>query len=344
MSNASRFRVLAIGYIILFCIYGVGLLNPSISLAGGHDQRDSRKGHMRSRFSFALIGDLPYNAEQKEKFYNLIDDINSEEQAFVVHDGDFKSGSSLCSDELFYQRYNLFNTFAAPFIFVFGDNEWTDCHRIKAGAYDPVERLELLRRIFTQGDQSLGQQTLRLTRQSVDPLYARFRENVRWIYGDVMFVGLDIVGSNNNLGRTPEADAEYFERNAANLAWISQSFELAEERGIRGVMLIIQADPRFDLSPSDSRRSGFNDFLKLLEEETVEFDAPVVLVHGDSHYFRIDKPMINSQTGRRVENFTRVETFGSPDVHWVRAIVDFRDPNIFSFKQQIVESNLVPQP
>ncbi len=96
MSNASRFRVLAIGYIILFCIYGVGLLNPSISLAGGHDQRDSRKGHMRSRFSFALIGDLPYNAEQEEKFYNLIDDINSEEQAFVVHDGDFKSGWPSC--------------------------------------------------------------------------------------------------------------------------------------------------------------------------------------------------------------------------------------------------------
>jgi hypothetical protein len=28
----------------------------------------------------------------------------------------------------------------------------------------------------------------------------------------------------------------------------------------------------------------------LLREETVAFRKPVVLVHGDSHYFRIDKP------------------------------------------------------
>jgi len=34
------------------------------------------------------------------------------------------------------------------------------------------------------------------------------------------------------------------------------------------------------------------------------------------------------------ENFTRVETFGSPDVHWLRASVNFKDPNVFNFQQR----------
>jgi len=35
----------------------------------------------------------------------------------------------------------------------------------------------------------------------------------------------------------------------------------------------------------------------------------VAYVHGDSHYFRVDKPFLDAK-GRRLENFTRVETFG----------------------------------
>jgi hypothetical protein len=79
--------------------------------------------------------------------------------------------------------------------------------------------------------------------------------------------------------------------------------------------------------------------LAALEQETVAFGKPVVLVHGDSHYFRIDKPL--TRGGRRLENFTRVETFGNPDVHWLRVTVDPNDPNVFTFRQQIVRNNLV---
>ena len=39
---------------------------------------------------------------------------------------------------------------------------------------------------------------------------------------------------------------------------------------------------------------------------------------------------------------TRVETFGSPDVHWVRASVDTRDAEVFSFQPEIVEENVTP--
>ena len=119
-----------------------------------------------------------------------------------------------------------------------------------------------------------------------------------------MFVGFNIPGSNNNFGRTPEADAEYVERNAANLAWMRSAFNIAKTANIREIMLIIQANPGFELPPTDPSRTGFNDFLAALEVETLAFGKPVVLVHGDTHSFQINKPLFGSKSKRRIENFT----------------------------------------
>jgi hypothetical protein len=68
-----------------------------------------------------------------------------------------------------------------------------------------------------------------------------------------------------------------------------------------------------------------------------------VLVHGDSHYFRIDKPLVGTRTGRRIEHFTRVETFGENDNHWLHVTVEPGSPNVFVFDQRIVTLNIVPQ-
>ena len=122
----------------------------------------------------------------------------------------------------------MFQTSKHPFVVTPGDNEWTDCHKRKVNPFDPLERLAKVREVFFQGDQSLGQRTLTLTQQSNDPKYPKYRENARWIYGDIIFVTLHIVGSNNNLGRTREMDTEYAERNEANLAWMKEAVDLAK--------------------------------------------------------------------------------------------------------------------
>ena len=71
------------------------------------------------------------------------------------------------------------------------------------------------------------------------------------------------------------------------------------------------------------------------------FGESVVYVHGDTHIFRVDKPLFGTTSRRSIENFTRVETFGHPNTHWVRAIVDPSDPNVFRFRPQLVKENLV---
>ena len=63
------------------------------------------------------------------------------------------------------------------------------------------------------------------------------------------------------------------------------------------------------LAETDGQPDGFQDFLLALRDEVIAFRKPVAYVHGDSHYFRVDKPFLDAQ-GRRLENFTRVETFG----------------------------------
>ena len=319
-------KYLIVGFIIFASVIGLGTLSYAQSAAD-------------KPFEFALIGDLPYSPEQETKFPSLIADINISPAAFVVHDGDIKSGSSLCDDATFVSRKQLFDNFEMPFILAYGDNEWTDCHRKNNGSYDPVERLAKLREIFSQGSQSLGKRTLTLTRQSENPQFAKYRENVRWIYHGVVFFAINMPGSNNNFGRTSEQDKEYADRNSANLAWIKECFALAHRDNSKGIMLIAQANPGFELEPTDKRRSGYNDFIAALETETRNFQRQVVFVHGDTHYFRIDKPLprFTDETQLpRIKNFTRVETFGSPNLHWLRAFYDPKNPNVFEFKQQIV--------
>lgn len=86
-----------------------------------------------------------------------------------------------------------------------------------------------------------------------------------------------------------------------------------------------------------------------LREEVVAFKRPVAYIHGDSHYFRVDKPFLDMQ-GHRLENFTRVETFGdnqangNNDIQWLKVTVAPRTREVFTYQPQIVPGNRVAVP
>jgi Calcineurin-like phosphoesterase len=289
-----------------------------------------------SLFTFALIGDLGYSARQEPLLQNLLDELNATpDLAFVVHDGDLWGGGG-CADERYERRLAQFQASVHPFIFTPGDNDWTDCH---GSGFDPVDRLNLERRVFFPDGFSLGQSRLPQIRQSDDPAFALYRENARWSFGGVTFVTVNVAGSRNNFGRTDEMDAEATARTAADLEWLSRSFEAAERENSRAVMIIWQANPGFERNREDNR--AFGPLLDALQDHSVAYQRPVVLVHGDSHYFRIDKPLPVGPTLTRtaISNFTRVETFGQPNHHWLSVTVDPADPSVFTFRQRIVESN-----
>ena len=100
----------------------------------------------QKKFTIVAFGDMPYKVPNDyPKFERVIKTLNKENPNFIVHVGDFKSGSSLCSTEYFEKMHAYFETINPPFIYTPGDNEWTDCNRKAAGEYDPNERLAVLR-------------------------------------------------------------------------------------------------------------------------------------------------------------------------------------------------------
>jgi len=330
--------------------------------------RDDSEGGGNT-YAIGLWGDLPYSDLQATTGVpNLIADMNNQDLAFTAHDGDLKSGSSECSNSVYTQALSYFNALRAPAVFTPGDNDWVDCDRNPA--YNSRERLDHERQLFFNTPFSLGQRRMRMDVQTTPSCLgvtgpAPCVENRRWTVKRVTYVTLNVQGSCNNLCDTAPDPAEYTARNAADIAWLHETFDVAKARHSSAVMIISQADPGWDgsdgtraplrdpktLAETDGQPDGFQQFLNALRDETIAFGRPVAYVHGDSHYFRIDKPLLDSQ-GRRLENFTRVETFGDNqangdnDVHWVKVLVDANSREVFAFQPQIVPANrtAVPAP
>lgn len=275
---------------------------------------------------FALIGDTPYSDYERAELPKMLSAIAEQHVEFIAHIGDFKSGSSRCDDALFEDRYKLFQNSRVPFIFVPGDNEWTDCERLSNGAYDPLERLGKLRRLFWEDEFSLGKTQLPLARQAGGyPEHSRFR------LGPVLFVTLNLPGGNNNWGLTSEARPEFLARNPVVLAWLRDSFNLANREQLAGIVLLFQANPGFAHFAQGFPHRGYREFLSALQEESLKFPGKVLAVHGDTHISRIDQPMRDSD-GRTNFRFTRVETHGYPQMGWTLGVIDTDLPTLFRFE------------
>jgi hypothetical protein len=316
---------------------------------------------LRSGHSFALIGDTPYGLAEEPKFDNVIADINqSRNVRFVLHTGDVKQGSELCSDEVLQRRFAQYQKFRMAFIVTPGDNDWTDCHRTNNGNYVPTERLAKFREIFyPEPTRSTGQRPAAVVPQSAFTGFEKYVENTLWRFNGTTMATVHVVGSNNNLApwnqidpadsfENPRADrlAEFTEREAAALAWIDKVFDTAMQNSSAGVLIAMQANPAFESATTSNARRGFNKVIEKIVARTIAFAKPVLVVHGDSHYFRIDKPLAGPVAPSGVatlENFTRVENFGSPNVHWVEIFVDRRDPNVFTAIPRVVKENFFPR-
>jgi len=264
--------------------------------------------------AFALIGDTPYGSLEASALDAMIEDMNREDLAFVIHVGDITSGQGPCTDEWFEARKRQFEKSRHPLILIPGDNDWVDCHRT---GFDPLERLARFRDIFESGDRSLGDPSLRLERQS--GRFSEYREHVRWIAADVLFVGVNVQGSNNNLGRTPAMDAEHHARMAAVLAWLDEGVRLAERRRLSGMVIFAQGDPRFERVDRGRGADGFAEFRVALRDLAIRFRKPVLFVNGDTHFYKIEEPLADPKSGRPLANFTRVVVYGSPFTQWIRA-------------------------
>jgi hypothetical protein len=337
-------------------------VGPGSASAGGG--KATQKATGTTPYTIGLFGDMPYGAAAKLLYPNLLADMNAHDLAFSAFDGDLKAGGDgACTDDLYTRSLSNFNLLDRPLIFTPGDNDWTDCwgrYGPGTGGFDPEERLQHERDLYFSTSKSLGQTTIKLHRESDEAgPYQAYSENARWTWGPVVYVTLDVQGSNDNyahldnpedVGAPPytrsadeiaRQDAEHFARLQANLHWMDESFAYAARHHAKGVMIIWQADPNFNNEQHLERPDlydGFTEIIAALRAHTMAFHGQVVLVHGDSHYFKVDQPLLND-SGSVLANFTRVETWGAANVHWISAVVDPSALTLFTFRSMIVPQN-----
>jgi hypothetical protein len=244
-----------------------------------------------ARFSFALFGDVPYSRAQARVLDELIDQMNAAPLAFAVHVGDITSGAGPCSDAWLEARRRQFARIRHPFVLLPGDNEWTDCHR---AGFDPLERLARWRSLFCGPVPGLD-----LVRQG-----GASCENVRWQAGGFVFVGVNVPGSNNNLGRSARMDAEHARRMRAVFAWLDEAKALTRPGAL---VVLMQGDPMVE-----PRRGpdGYRALRAWLRRAAADASLRLTLVHGDTHVYRDDHPW---------PGLHRIEVPGSPQVRWLRA-------------------------
>ena len=208
---------------------------------------------------FGLLGDVPYSQREIRELDALIDQMNAQALAFVVHVGDIgtSAASQGCSDAWIEARKRQFSRLRHPFVLIPGDNEWSECR-------DPLARLARWRELFCGG--------------SFERQAGEFCEHRRWEAGGTVFVTLNVPGNNNNVRH-----AEHAARMQAAFAWLEEAAQLADKHG--GLVVLLHANP-FVLPGT-----GYDALRTRLGEMARRFPGKLTLVHGDTHIRRDDEPL-----------------------------------------------------
>jgi hypothetical protein len=349
-------RAVVVGSVLASLV--IAAIAGAASVRAGNGQPDNQSS---SRITYAIIGDTPYGAPQLANFPNDVAQINADPKVrLVMHLGDIKNGSSVCSDSYFQTIATDFAGFEDPLVYTPGDNEWTDCHRANNGGYTPTERLAKIRSLFFPNPGwSLGQ-----TAKALDAQDAPYVENVRWSQSNVGFGMVDVPGSNNDQllwfdptqtsnpaddpPRTQDQIDEVTNRIAADNEWLDHIFDSAEAHDAPAIVIGIQADmwdPAFS-GANDQPLSydHFEAFVQELAARTLEFGKPVLLLNGDSHIFVDDFPLSADApayqrtmygVNQAVPNLHRVTVNGSttPCHEYLRLTIDPRSTGIFNVER-----------
>ena len=152
---------------------------------------------------------------------------------------------------------------------------------------------------------------------------------MRWIHGGIVFATLHLVGSMNGLAPFPS-------RTEAATTWLRETFAGARSQNASAVVIGFHANPDFEQPAGTRYRQAYEPFIAALEEEVEEFRRPVRVTHGDNHEFIVDHPLVHRTTGRRLNNLTRLQVPGSPDVGWIRVVVTPGAEDPFAFEPHVV--------
>jgi hypothetical protein len=309
-----------------------------------------------NKATYALFGDWPYG-NVIDTAPSFIAQVNADPDVkLALHVGDIHSGSQACNDAYNVSIFNYFQQFTDALVYTPGDNEWTDCQKTKelSSGY-PIDELSKLRALFfaTPG-KTLGAASKTVLSQgnvfdTAHPEDAAYIENVIWEEAGVLFVTLNIPGSNDDHlpwaapFSNPAAQAdEYAKRDAANSRWLAKAFALATAHADAGVLIAQQADmwDPAQAAVGGDGLSAYDAHVAQLATLALAFAKPVLLVNGDSHLYEAEHPLADPTSAAYgyhpvpapVPNLTRITVDGSTNFKdWVKLVIDPSTPDVFSW-------------
>ena len=233
--------------------------------AGDNAKPDRPK---KTQVTFYAMGDVPYAPEEDTLLPKQITKLPDDAE-FVIHVGDIKRGQPLCTEAVYIKVSGMLRKSVAPVFIIPGDNEWNDC-------LDPDQAWKYWDQYFMKFD-SRWSHALPVSRQKIR------QENFAFVQGNVLFVGLNIVG-----GRVHDAQ-EWKLRHAGGLDWVKLNLQKAGE-DITSLVIFGHA------KPAANHKDFFTPFNKVAED----FAKPILYLHGDGHKWIHDRPF-------KAKNVLRVE-------------------------------------
>ena len=206
--------------------------------------------------AFGVLGDTPYTEAEVERLDALIDEMNAQPLAFVVHVGDIGSSALACGDDWLLEAQGAVRAHPPP---------------LRPGARrQRVERLQAARSSGCERWRELF----------CEDAAAEFCEHLRWESGGWVFVTLNVPGHNNNVRH-----AEHAPRMAAVLAWLDEAAR-ARARAEAAWWSSCRPTRSSPCRATASPRCA-NSWRALGAPQP----GKVVLIHGDTHLYRDDEPL-----------------------------------------------------
>ena len=252
----------------------------AVALAGAVTGCASLGPRPAGEFAFSATGDGPRGDgdwELLRQYFAM--EKEDGRSAFLLHVGDICAGHDTLPEEYYIRVAELFKTSPIPIVIVPGDNEWNDLD-------DPDQGWAYWERHFLAFEQNFPDPPA-VWRQRV------LLENVAWVSGGVLFIGLNLVGG------TVHNPDEWAARHQFDAAWVQENLD--EFGGhVRAAVVFAQAAPR------DKHEDFFAKFVTAAEA----FGKPVLYLHGDGHAWE-------HEPGWRAPNILRVQVdavAGAPPV------------------------------
>ena len=273
-----------------------------LSCSGTNATDSNKEPEVVPESIFSAIGDVPYNATQKEHFIALIAQHNTKAKSdFVIHVGDIKPGGDPCNESVYQEVSNLLKRFTTPTFVILGDNEFNDCD-------NPTQGLGFWNTYFLQLNKNWNFKPVVKYQQNRP-------ENFSFIKDKVLFIGLNLVGSSIH------DQEEWHTRLTDDGNYITELFNNSKDT-INAVVVFGHAN-MVNIGPDK-----FATFTTVFRTAAATLQKPILYLQGDGHFWTQDYPWPE-------KNIMRVQIEGGATA--VEVTVDPNKPMPFSFNRTFLD-------